>query len=300
MKPAISFAAIPGRRRATLDLAVDIERRGFPGLYCPSFGDGLGLCEALALVTHTIEFGTSIVNVYTRHPQEFAKTACLIHELAPGRFRFGIGVSHAPVNKHYGVKTGKPTDDIRKFVADLRAGAKGNGDLPKVVLAALRPPMIRVAAEIGDGAVWANAARSHFEKSLSLLSAEQRTGERFFVGNMIPTCIADDRAAAAAVLRKTLRGYASLPNYQRYWIDAGYEEEMRAAQTAAAAGDGEGISRAMSDRWLRDVTLFGTASEVREGLEAWRAAGVKTPILVPSSTSGGQMKAIEEVLAAFD
>jgi alkanesulfonate monooxygenase SsuD/methylene tetrahydromethanopterin reductase-like flavin-dependent oxidoreductase (luciferase family) len=67
----------------------------------------------------------------------------------------------------------------------------------------------------------------------------------------------------------------------------------------AAPGDGEAIERAMSDRWLRDVTLFGTAAEVREGFEAWLAAGVKTPILVPSSASGGQMKAIEELVAAF-
>jgi hypothetical protein len=36
-----------------------------------------------------------------------------------------------------------------------------------------------------------------------------------------------------------------------------------------------------------------------DGLEAWYAAGVKTPILVPSSTSGGQKKAFEELLAAF-
>jgi hypothetical protein len=56
----------------------------------------------------------------------------------------------------------------------------------------------------------------------------------------------------------------------------------------------------MSDRWLRDVTLFGPVAEVREGFEAWLAAGVKTPILVPSSISGGQMKAIEELMRAFD
>jgi hypothetical protein len=55
----------------------------------------------------------------------------------------------------------------------------------------------------------------------------------------------------------------------------------------------------MSDKWLSDVTLFGTAAEVREGVEKWYAAGVKTPILVPSSASGGQMKAFEELFAAF-
>src|ERR1051325_1266145 len=166
MKPAVSLAAVPGRRHATLDVAQEIERRGFAGMYCPSFGDGLGLCEALALVTRSIPFGTSIVNLYTRHPHEYAKTACLIHELAPGRFRFGIGVSHAPVNAHYEVKTGKPTDDVRRFVGALRAGAEGNGELPPIVLATLRRPMVRLAAEIADGAVWANAARSHMAASL--------------------------------------------------------------------------------------------------------------------------------------
>jgi len=47
------------------------------------------------------------------------------------------------------------------------------------------------------------------------------------------------------------------------------------------------------------VTLFGRAAAVREGVEAWRAAGVRTVILVPSSTRGGQMVAFEELLAAF-
>jgi len=31
MKPPISFVAMPGRRHATLDLAREIERRGFAG-----------------------------------------------------------------------------------------------------------------------------------------------------------------------------------------------------------------------------------------------------------------------------
>ena len=72
--PAISLAAVPGRRKATLELAQDIERRGFPGIYCPSFGDGIGLCEAIALSTREIRFGTSITPIYTRNVQDFAQT----------------------------------------------------------------------------------------------------------------------------------------------------------------------------------------------------------------------------------
>lgn len=79
---ALSLAAIPGRRTRTLELAVEIERRGFPGIYCPSIGDGLALCEALAFVTNEIRFGTSITPIYTRHPWEIANGE-LIHEPRP-------------------------------------------------------------------------------------------------------------------------------------------------------------------------------------------------------------------------
>jgi alkanesulfonate monooxygenase SsuD/methylene tetrahydromethanopterin reductase-like flavin-dependent oxidoreductase (luciferase family) len=296
-KPAISLAAMAGRRHATLEAAQEIERQGFTGIYCPSFGDGMGLCEALALVTKEIPFGTAIANIYTRHPVDYAQTATLIHELSRGRFSFGIGISHAPTNSRLGVKTGKPLADVRSFVEQLRKGAQRWGDLPPIVLATLRKKMVQLAAEIGQGAVWANAARSHMAASLSVLGdAARRTT---FVGNMIPTCISDDRNAAAAVNRKTLTGYVMLPNYQNYWIEAGYEDEMRAIQRAIAAGHHDKIPGLMSDKWLADCTLFGSVTEVRDGVEAWYAAGVKTPMLVPSSTSGGQMKAIEELLAAF-
>jgi alkanesulfonate monooxygenase SsuD/methylene tetrahydromethanopterin reductase-like flavin-dependent oxidoreductase (luciferase family) len=159
--------------------------------------------------------------------------------------------------------------------------------------------MVRLAGEIADGVVWANAARSHVQASLAHLPPEKRNDAGFFVGNMIPTCISDDKAAAAAVMRRTLTGYAMLPNYRNYWIEAGYEEEMAAVRDAAKARDQEKITSVLTDRWLADVTLSGNAAEVREGLEAWYAAGVKTPILVPSSTEGGQMKAFEELFAAF-
>ncbi len=57
-KPAVSLAAVAGRRQATLELVQRIESEGFTGIFCPSFGDGMGLCEAIAMVTHEISFGT--------------------------------------------------------------------------------------------------------------------------------------------------------------------------------------------------------------------------------------------------
>ena len=295
-KPAVSLAAMAGRREATLQVAQEIERFGFSGIYCPSFGDGVGLCEALALRTERILFGTAIANIYMRHASDYAQTATLIHELSRGRFLFGIGVSHAPVNSRLGLQTGKPLADVRRFVTQLRQAAQRWGDLPPVILATLRRPMVQLAGAIAQGAVWANAARSHMRTSLRHLG---EVGNGFFIGNMIPTCIADDRTAAAAVMRKALTGYVMLPNYQNYWIEAGYEEEMRAIQRAVASGAADKIPSLMSDRWLMDCTLYGSVAAVRDGVEAWYAAGVSTPILVPSSTSGGQMQALQELLTAF-
>ena len=296
--PAMSLAAIPGRRARTLELAGEIERRGFPGIYCPSLADGLALCEALAFATHELTFGTSITPIYTRHVQDFANAASFIHEVSGGRFRFGIGVSHGPALDRLGIERGKPLGDMRKFVADLKAVPRA-GQLPPLVLATLRKRMIGLAEEIGDGMVFANGARSHMAESLGVLSDDARDGD-FFIGNMIPTCISDDREAAAAVNRRTLTSYAMLPNYRNYWKEAGYEEEIAGVEAAMEAGDYDRVPDALSDRWLADTTLSGTASEVREGIEAWFDAGIKTPIIVPSSASGGQFVAFEEFFSIWE
>jgi alkanesulfonate monooxygenase SsuD/methylene tetrahydromethanopterin reductase-like flavin-dependent oxidoreductase (luciferase family) len=296
--PAIALAAVPGRRRAALDLARDAEARGFAGLYCASFGDAMGLCEALAFGTERIPFGTAIANLYTRHVSDYAQTAGLIHELSGGRFHFGVGVSHAPMNDRLGIRTGKPLADMRAFVESYK-GTPRAGELPPVVVAALRKKMVALAGELGDGVVFANASRSHMGESLSALPAAKRSDPGFYVGDMIPTCISDDRAAAMERNRKTLVMYVSLPNYRNYWREAGYVEEMDAIEKAVSAGEHQRVTSLMSDRWLADVTLFGTAAEVREGVEAWFEAGVRTPILVPSSAAGNQLVAFQELFAAY-
>jgi alkanesulfonate monooxygenase SsuD/methylene tetrahydromethanopterin reductase-like flavin-dependent oxidoreductase (luciferase family) len=296
--PALALAAVPGRRKATLELAREIERRGYSGIYCASFGDGVGLCEALALVTERIPFGTAIANLYARHVSDYAPTASMIHELSGGRFHFGVGVSHTAFLKRIGLEGGKPLTDMRRFIEELRAVPRA-GELPPLVVAALRKKMVALAGEIAEGVVFANASRSHMSESLAALPGDKRSDPSFFIGNMIPTCVSEDRKAAAAVNRKTLSGYVTLPNYRNYWKEAGYVEEMEAVEKALANREFDQLPSLLSDRWLADSTLFGSAAEIREGVEAWYAAGVSTPILVPSSTAGGQMKAFEELFEVF-
>ena len=107
---------------------------------------------------------------------------------------------------------------------------------------------------------------------------------------------------ALVIARGRLLGVAPksyLPNYREYWKEAGYVEEMTAIEAAIKKNELDRLPSLMSDRWLADVTLFGPAAKVREGVEAWRAAGITTPILVPSSVGGNQMQALDELFRAF-
>ena len=221
-----------------------------------------------------------------------------MHEVSGGRFRLGIGVAHAPGHVRMGVTAGKPLGDTRAFVEKLRA-VEGVGEFPPIIIAALRQKMVALAGEIAQGVVFANAARSHMAVSLAALPAEKRGASAFFVGNMLPTCISDDVEAAKEVCRKNLIHYAFLPNYRNYWKEAGYVEEMAEIERAIEQGRRDDVPKYLTDRWLADVSLFGPAATVREGMEAWQAAGVSTPVIVPSSTSGGQLKALEEIFATF-
>ena len=178
--PAVSLAAVPGRRKRTIEVAQEIERRGFPGIYGPSLGDSLSLCTAIAMATERIKLGTSITPIYTRNVADFAATAAFIHEISDGRFSFGVGVSHEPAMKRIGIVQGKPLGDMRRFVEDIKAVPRV-GELPPIVLATLRTKMIRLAEEIGQGMVFANAARCHVPESLNVLSEEARTNSEFYI-----------------------------------------------------------------------------------------------------------------------
>jgi alkanesulfonate monooxygenase SsuD/methylene tetrahydromethanopterin reductase-like flavin-dependent oxidoreductase (luciferase family) len=127
--PAVSLVAVPGRRSATLQLAREIERRGFAGIYAPSMFSNMSLCEALAHCHRAHRVRHLDCADLRAHGRRLRQSAAFMHEVSGGRFRFGIGVSHAPAHVRMGVTPGKPLGDIRSFVAKLRAH-EGIGALP--------------------------------------------------------------------------------------------------------------------------------------------------------------------------
>ena len=80
--PALNLVAAPGQRRATLDIAREIERRGFAGISVSSQYSNMAQCLGLAFATERIPFATAIAPIYAQTVEEFAHGAAYIHEVS--------------------------------------------------------------------------------------------------------------------------------------------------------------------------------------------------------------------------
>ena len=289
LRPAV------GQIRAQIELAQQLEAWGYPFVYLPSRGASLVACQALLHATERLQVGTSIVRIYDYAPTELATSAALLHELSGGRFHLGLGVGHQAAVEWLDVPLGPPVADMRSYVERLR-GAVPAGSLPPLLLAALRRRMVRLAGEVADGVLLANAALSHLATMLKQIPAGRPD---FVVGNVISCAVADDRPTALAAVQRRMRVYLSLPNYQEYFSQVGYGEEVEQARAALAAGDRDALSAAFSERMADDITLFGTAADVRERLEAWWAAGLTRISLGATMLNGAETDAIYQVAAAL-
>src|SRR5215469_2539841 len=297
--PALALMANPGQRLATLDIAREIEHRGFAGISVSSSFGNMSQCVGLAFATQRIPFATAIAPIYAQAIDEFAQNAAYLHEVSRGRFQFGIGIAHAPSHIRLEVKPGKPLGDTRVFIEKFKAHTE-YGPLPPIIVATLRKRMIALAGEIGDGLVFANGSRAYMADSLSALPEAKRRDPNFFIGNRVRTCISDDVEEAKAALRQSMASYWLMPNYRNYWKETVYADEMVTAEKVVAEGRSAEMPRYLTDRWLADCTLFGPPARIREGVEAWREAGITTPVVVPISPDGNQKRAIDAVFKAFE
>jgi hypothetical protein len=80
---------------------------------------------------------------------------------------------------------GQRVSDVRSFVEKIRS-YDGIGALPPIVLAALRKKVVALAAEIGQGVVFANASLSHMPQLLAALPPSKHSDPNFLIGNMLP------------------------------------------------------------------------------------------------------------------
>jgi len=84
--------------------------------------DPLTFYAAATLQTDNIRLGTSIIPIFPRHPMVLAQQTLAIHDLAPGRFRLGIGPSHRQIIEGaYGLKMQAPLSYLKEYISVLRS-----------------------------------------------------------------------------------------------------------------------------------------------------------------------------------
>lgn len=263
--------------------------------------DGLMTVAAYAAATKRIRLGTGVVPAFPRHPLALAIEAATLDEITGGRLILGVGPSHKiTMEGWYDIAMDKPYSQIKEYVQILRQvfttdGAAFNGDFYKVqygfigygarkdlpiYLSALAPKMLSFAGEACDGVILWSCMPSYIASTVAPLvraAAEKAGRPAPPIVAAIPTAVTTDKDAAFEALRGDFFVYMTLPFYRRAIAGAGYEAEIAAFDKAQEAGDFPASLAAMSDAMLTEFAAVGDASQVRDKIDEYRAAGVTMP-----------------------
>ena len=283
-----------------VDLIQRMEQYGLHAAWMTNSGarlDGITIMAAAASRTNTICLGTSIVPTYPRHPLIMAGQARVVADLAPGRFRLGIGPSHRPHMEAMGLKYEDPIGNLGEYLqvlnAILKTGAvdfsgrhyKAVDRIPrpvdlKIMGAALRPNAYSLCGQFADGAIsWLCPGPYLRDVALPALEAGARSAGRRTPELIahVPVCVHDDEAEVRAAVRAQVMNI-KLPFYQQMFVDAGYPEAR------------EGV---WTDRMIDGIVIWGRESDVAEKLRQFAGWG-GTEILASTVTAGSDRKASRE------
>lgn len=256
-----------------------------------------------------LRLGTAVTPVFTRGPGLLAMSAAALAETAPGRFALGIG-SSSPVlvqdwNATPFVEPYRRTRDILRF---LRAALRGEtvderyetfavrrfrlerppAVPPPILLAALRPRMLRLAGAEADGVILNWLAATDLPRALAQLG-EQREG--FEVAARIFVCPTEDAGYARALGRRLITSYLTVPAYAEFHRWLGRAPVLEPVWRAWAAGDRRGATAAVPDDLVDALVMHGPPEQCRNLVEEYVKAGVGIPILAllptPELTEGG-------------
>ena len=133
--------------------------------------DTPSILAAAAMCTNNIQLGTAIVLTWPRHPLSFVEYCEAMAQLAPGRFRLGVGPGNkAPIERTYGFAFERPLGHLTEYVQIVRAVLKEGSvdftgrhyraqtanndpvDVP-VLISAVRPKSFELAGACTDGAI---------------------------------------------------------------------------------------------------------------------------------------------------
>src|SRR5229473_6558862 len=251
--------------------------------------DSITTFAAAALRTQHIFLGTSIVPTFPRHPLVVAQQTQVVAQLAPGRFRLGLGPSHRPTMQAMGIHLTSPLGHLREYLRICKALLQQGRvdfdgtyykahdaiaqplDVP-VMASALQRDSFALCGEEADGAIsW--VCPGPYLRDVAL-PAMRVGAER--VGRPVPpliahapVCVHDQAAEVYAAVREQIMN-PRLPFYQHMFIAAGFPEAKNGA---------------WSDGMIDATVLWGNEARVTERLHELLAWGA-TEILVTPVPAG--------------
>lgn len=298
------------------ELVAELPGLGYTDAWSAEVGgtDGFVPLALAAEWAPSLRLGTAIIPVYTRGPALLAMSAATLADAAPGRFVLGIGASSPVIVGNWNAaEFDKPYARVRDTLRFLRAALTGEkvtesyetfavkgfrlekapATPPRIVLAALRPGMLRLAAREADGAITNWLSPHDVRKVRAELGPETELIARLFV------VVSEDAGQARDLGRRLLASYLTVPVYAAFHEWLGRGELLRPMQEAWAAGDRKAALKAIPDEVVDDLIVHGDAATCRARIREYVAAGLDTPVLAPlpvrDRTGGDLAQAVRDL-----
>ncbi|MBK01114.1 MAG: LLM class F420-dependent oxidoreductase [Actinomycetota bacterium] len=278
------------------DLYQEFADLGYTDLWS-SEADGTDGFTPLVLASQwapTLRLGIAIIPAYTRGPALMAQHIASICEAAPGRFVMGIGSSSNVIVENWnGIPFEEPykrTRDVARFLRKALTGEKVsekydgfevNGftlrrvprEQPPILIAALRPGMLRLAGREGDGAIinWLSA-----EDVATVKPYVEEGGAQKEIVARIFCCPNPDAEVVRAEAKRAIAAYLNVPVYADFHRWLGRSEDLEGMWNHWAAGDRKAALDAIPDRVVDQLIVHGTPEQCREHIDRYHAMGVTT------------------------
>ena len=259
------FAGSLSQQPATVqrEVAAEIENLGFGTLW---YGESIGR-EAFAqagiflTATSRMVVASGIANIWARDPMAMAAGGRTLAEAWPRRFILGLGVSHAPMVAARGHDYRRPVTAMREYL-DRMSQASWRGpevELPPLVLAALGPRMVALAAERAAGAY------PYFTTTEHVRQVREQLGPGAFLAADLPVVLAAGRAQARTIGNAHTGLYLRTENYRNNLLRLGWTSDD--------------LEPPGSDRLFDAIVAWGDVAAVRERIDGHVAAGADQVVL---------------------
>ncbi len=292
---------LPGHLHTHRERLNELADMGYTDIWSAE-SDGADAFTPLAMAAAwepRLRLGTAIVPAYTRSPACFAQSVASMADAAPGRFAIGIGSSsNVIVEKWNGIPFVEPYKKVRdvvRFLNDALSGEKVaksydtfevNGFKlgvrpevkPKILVAALREGMLRLAGRESDGAIINWLSPTDVRRVAEVVNEAAGGEEREIVARIF-VCPSENAEVVRAAGRFAIAAYLNVPVYAEFHRWLGRGPQLQGMWDAWKAGDRKAALAAIPDEVVDDILIHGSPAECRAKIQAYFDNGVTTSSL---------------------